>query len=434
MIDGYAQSSQIEKARRLFDQMQEKNVVSWTSMINGYVVSCLFNEALELFQEMQVRRVEPDKVALACALSACAQLGTLDQGQWIHTYIRRKRIQLDNVLGCVLVDMYAKCGELNEAMAVFKKIEETRSVSLWTAMITGFAVHSQGREALDLFEDMEEKGIRPNEITFTGVLTACSYSGLVEEGISLFEKMVKHYKIRPSIEHYGCIVDLLGRAGLIKEAEVLIAAMPMKPNAAIWGALLTACRIHRDYETGTRVGNTLITLDPNDSGRYINLANIFAARGEWNQAAMVRKMMKERKVSKLPGSSLISLDGKAHEFFAGDRSHPETQKIHVEWSQILGRLEEEGYIPETEDLQLDLEEEEKETSIYCHSEKLAVTFGLIRTEPGSTIRIIKNLRVCRDCHNVSKLISKVYDRKIIMRDRSRYHIFKEGHCSCRDYW
>nr|UPT49168.1 pentatricopeptide repeat protein AaPPR947 [Agave angustifolia] len=240
----------------------------------------------------------------------------------------------------------------------------------------------------------------------------------------------------------------------------------MKPNAAIWGALLTACRIHRDYETGTRVGNTLITLDPNDSGRYINLANIFAARGEWNQgvgntlitldpndsgryinlanifaargewnqAAMVRKMMKERKVSKLPGSSLISLDGKAHEFLAGDRSHPETQKIHVEWSQILGRLEEEGYIPETEDLQLDLEEEEKETSIYCHSEKLAITFGLIRTEPGSTIRIIKNLRVCRDCHNVSKLISKVYDRKIIMRDRSRYHIFKEGHCSCRDYW
>jgi len=179
MIDGYTQSGQIETARRLFDQMQEKKCRLMD--FNGYVLSCLFKEALELFQDMQVRRVEPDKVMLACALSVCGTAWRSGpKGQWIHTCIKRKRIQLHQVLGCVLVDMYAKCGELTEVVAIFKKIESKRSVSLWTAMITGFAVRSQGRQAVDLFEDMEEKGIRPNELTFTGILAACSYSGLVE--------------------------------------------------------------------------------------------------------------------------------------------------------------------------------------------------------------------------------------------------------------
>lgn len=362
VLDGYAKNGQIEMARRIFDQMREKNVISWTVMINGYVENCLFKEALDLFQEMQARGVEPDKVALACTLSACAQLGALDQGRWIDTYIRRKRIQLDTILSCVLVDMYAKCGALSEAVTVFEKREDRICVSLWTAMITGFAVHGKGREALNLFEEMEGEGIRPNEITFTGVLRACSYSGLVEEGKTLFMKMVQCYKIRPSIEHYGCLVDLLGRAGLLNEAEQLIAAMPMKPSAVVWGALLTACRIHRDYDRAMRVGKILIQLEPDHAGRYIYLANIFAAKGEWKRAAMVRKMMKKREVSKLPGSSLISVNGTAHEFYAGDRSHPERETIYAEWSKTLARLKQEGYVPETKDLPLDLEEEERNCS------------------------------------------------------------------------
>lgn len=433
MINGYAKGGKIEMARELFDQMENKNIISWTSMIAGYVENCLFNEALDLFQRMQVMDIEPDTVALASVLTACSHLGALDEGRWIHTYINKKQIRLDPVLRCVLVDMYAKCGEVDEALAVFK-IAKEKNVCMWTAMITGFAVHGRGRESLSMFTDMERAAIKPNNITFTGVLTACSYAGMVEEGKSIFERIPKEYNIRPSVEHYGCMVDLLGRAGLLKEAGEMIKTMPVKPNAAVWGALLNACRVHRNFELGRRVGKILIDLEPKQSGRYVQLAGILAAGGWWDEAVVVRNLMKERGVAKLPGCSSISLGGFVHEFVVGDGSHPQTEEIYLEWNKILTRLKKEGYAPLTENLLLDLEEEEKETAIHCHSEKLAIAFGFIRTKPGTTIRIVKNLRVCSDCHLVTKLISKVYSRKIITRDRTRLHVFINGQCSCRDYW
>ncbi|XP_026662592.2 pentatricopeptide repeat-containing protein At5g66520 [Phoenix dactylifera] len=434
MINGYARSGKIEMARELFDQMENKNIISWTTMIAGYVENCLCKEALELFREMQAMDIEPDTVALASVLTACAHLGALDQGRWIHAYVKKKQIGLDPVLRCVLMDMFAKCGELDEALAVFRNTKE-RNVCMWTAMIAGFAAHGQGREALDLFADMERTGIKPNGITFTGVLTACSYAGMVEEGKSIFERIAKDCNMSPSVEHYGCMVDLLGRAGLLKEAEEMIKTMPVKPNAAVWGALLDACRVHRNFELGRRVGKILMDLEPKQSGRYVQLAGILAAEGCWDEAAAVRNLMKERGAAKLPGCSSISLSGCVHEFVAGDRSHRQTEEIYLEWDNILRRLKKGGYVPLTENLLLDLgEEEEKETAIHCHSEKLAIAFGFITTKPGATIRIVKNLRVCSDCHVVSKLISKVYSRKIIMRDRTRFHVFMNGQCSCGDYW
>ncbi|XP_058089016.1 pentatricopeptide repeat-containing protein At5g66520 [Magnolia sinica] len=433
MINGYAKNGEIKNARELFCQMPARNVISWTSMIAGCVECGLFKEALNLFQEMQVAGIEPDNIALVSALSACAQLGALDQGRWIHAYIDKNQISIDPILSCILVDMYAKCGDVEEAFSVFTKIED-KSVAAWTAMITGFATHGRGREALELFMEMKKAGIKPNEITFTGVLTACSYAGLVEEGKLIFKSMKRTCDASPLIEHYGCMVDLLGRAGLLKEAEELIETMPMKPNAAVWGALLRACHIHGNYDLGMRVGNILIKLDPGHGGRYVHLASVFAAAGKWNEAVMVRKLMKDRGVSKLPGCSLIDLNGTVHEFFAGDQSHPNTEEIYYTWDRILERLRQEGYVPTTENLLLDLEEEEKEAAIHHHSEKLAIAFGLINTNPGTTIRVIKNLRVCKDCHTATKLISKVYACEIVVRDRTRFHLFKDGNCSCRDYW
>ncbi|CAL9049524.1 unnamed protein product [Musa banksii] len=433
MIDGYAKSGRLEMALRLFDLMEEKNVVSWTSMITGCVENCLFKEALELFGEMLVTEVEADARALTSALTACTHLGALDQGRWIHTYIKKRQMQLDPALGCVLVDMYAKCGELDEALSIFEMISE-RNVAVWTAMIAGLAVHGLGREALDLFKEMEEAGVKPNHITVTSALTACSYAGMVEEGGSLFERITKEYNMSPSVEHYGCMVDVLGRAGMLKEAEDLINAMPFDPNAAVWGALANACRIHRNFELGKHVGKMLIELEPEQSGRYIQLASILAAEGSWKQSLTTRKLMRERGVLKLPGCSSISVKGSVHEFVVGDRSHPQAEKIHLEWERILRRLRKEGYVASTDQLLLDLEEEEKEAAVGWHSEKLAIAFGFISTEPGTTIRIVKNLRVCADCHAVSKLISKVYRRKIVMRDRARFHVFVDGTCSCKDYW
>ncbi|OVA18744.1 Pentatricopeptide repeat [Macleaya cordata] len=433
IIDGYVKNGKIETACELFRQMPEKNFISWTSVIAGCVANGQFKEALKLFHEMQISGVKPDNLALTSTLSACAYLGALDQGRWVHTYIDKNQIQIDSVLECSLVDMYAKSGDLEEALRVFR-IAKKRSVPVWTAMITGFAIHGRGREALDLFMEMQISGIKPNSVTFTGVLTACSHAGLVEEGKLIFESMERNHSVIPSIEHYGCMVDLLGRAGRLKEAEELIENMPMNPNAAIWGALLSACCIHGEFELAKRVGKILIEVDGDHGGRYVHLARIFAATGQSDEAVKLRKLMKDVGVSKLPGCSSIELNGVVHEFFAGDQSHPQRGEIHLMWKNIAERLKQEGYVPATGNLLLDLDEEEKETAIQQHSESLAIAFGFIGTESGTMIRVIKNLRVCDDCHTAIKLISKVYSRQIVVRDRIRFHIFKDGNCSCGNYW
>ena len=433
MIDGYTKSGDIDTAYKFFKDMPVKNVISWTAMISGFVGANLNKEALKLFHEMQVASIKPDNVALVSSLSACAHLGSLDEGRWIHTYIDKNGIKIDPILGCVLIDMYVKCGDMDEALKVFRKLEK-RSISAWTAIINGFAIHGQGQEALDWFMKMQKAGIKPNSITFTAILTACSHAGLVDEGKLLFKTMMTDYKLNPTIEHYGCMVDLLGRAGLLLEAKELIEKMPLNPNPAILGALLNACRIHGHLELGKQIGKILIEVDPAHGGRYIHLASIHAADGEWDQAVQVRSWMKNQGVSKLPGCSAISLNGIIHEFLAGDASHPQMDEIYKMWNQIAEKLQQDGYKPATGDLLLDLDDEEKERAIQQHSEKLAIAFGLIRTKPETTIRIFKNLRVCEDCHTVLKLISKIYAREIIVRDRTRFHLFKEGKCSCRDYW
>ncbi|KAG2720097.1 hypothetical protein I3760_02G020000 [Carya illinoinensis] len=433
MIDGYAKLGSLKMAFEFFKNMPVKNVISWTAMISGFVGAGLNRDALNLFCEMLIAGVKPDNVALVISLSACAHLGALDQGRWIHAYIAKNGIKIDRILGCVLIDMYGKCGDMEEALEVFTKLEK-RGTSEWTTIINGFAIHGQGEEALDLFVQMNKAGIKPNLITFTAILTACSHAGLVDDGKSMFKSMTTVYRLNPTIEHYGCMVDLLGRAGLLMEAKDLIEKMPLKPNAAIWGALLNACWIRGHLELGKQIGKILSEIDPWHGGRYIHLARIHAAAGEWDQAVEVRSQMKHRGVSKLPGCSAISVNGIVHEFSAGDGCHPQMEKIYWMWNQITEKLRQEGYKSATGDLLLDLHDEEKERAIQYHSEKLAIAFGLISTRPETTIRVVKNLRVCEDCHIVTKLISKIYARDIIVRDRTRFHHFKNGKCSCRDYW
>ncbi|XP_038722707.1 pentatricopeptide repeat-containing protein At5g66520 [Tripterygium wilfordii] len=433
MINGCKRCGDIELADEIFKEMPEKNVVSWTTMISSYVEAGQYKKSLNLFQEMQTVGVEPDDVSLTCILSACAHLGALDQGKWIHAYIDRTVIQIDPIIGCALIDMYARCGDVEEALAVFLKMER-KNVAAWTALISGLAINGKARDALYWFMKMQKAGIMPNQITFTAILKACSYAGLVDKGKSLFQSMEKSYGLKPTIEHYGCMVDLLGRAGMLTEAKKLVETMPMKPNAVIWGALLSACRIHGNKELGKQIGKTLIEVDPDHGGRYIQLASIHAAAGEWNQAVEVRKKMKVRGLAKLPGCSAISINGIVHEFFAGDNSHPDMKEIYHEWNQIAERLREEGYKPATGSLLHDLEDEDKETAIHHHSEKLAMAFGLRRMKPGTTLRIVKNLRICEDCHTVARLISKIYDKEMIMRDRIRFHHFRDGKCTCGDYW
>ncbi|QHO34308.1 pentatricopeptide repeat-containing protein At5g48910 isoform X2 [Arachis hypogaea] len=433
MITGFARCGKIENARNMFDEMDERNEISWSAIIDGYIKQGCFKEAMEVFHKMQREKVKPKQYLLPSVVAACANLGSLDQGRWIHSYVERNSFQLDGVLGTALVDMYAKCGRLDMAWEVFEKVR-MKQVSTWNAMIWGLSIHGRAEDAIQLLTKMQEEKQKPNKVTLLGVLNACAHAGMVERGIGLLNSMKEVYGIEPRVEHFGSVVDLLGRAGLVNEAEKLIESMPMKPNAAVLGALLNACRIHGNVELGEQLGWILLDMEPQNSGRYSLLSNIYAKAGRWDDVTRVRKLMKERGIKTIPGSSMIDLHGTVHEFKMGEGSHPQMKEIYVMLENVMEKLRNEGYSPNTTMVSFDIEEEEKETALKQHSEKIALAFGLIHTEPGTTLRIVKNLRVCEDCHSAFKLVSRVYNRDIIMRDRARYHHFRNGVCSCKDFW
>ncbi|KAK0587902.1 hypothetical protein LWI29_030878 [Acer saccharum] len=295
----------VEEARKLFDEMPERDVASWSGMISGYAQCGMCVEALMVFKDMvEVAIVVPNEPALVSAVSACAQLRALEEGVWLHNYIVENKFFIDVVLGTVLVDMYGKCGCIERAVRVFNSMIE-RNVLSWNSMIAGLAMNGCGRQGLSLFWKMQQVGAAPNELTFIALFSGCSHSGLVDEGIRLFDLMTQNYCIRPQAEHYGSIVDLLGRAGLIKEALKLVESMPIEPHPELWGALVNACSIHGDVELGKKLGKRLLELDPQHSGRYALLSNILAAAQRWDDVETVRNLLKDRKVSKLPGNSVV---------------------------------------------------------------------------------------------------------------------------------
>ncbi|CAM8931199.1 unnamed protein product [Rhodiola kirilowii] len=432
MISGYLKCGFVDKAREIFDSMPERDVVSWSAMISGYAQIDRFSEATALFNDMQVEGIRPDEPTLVSLLSACTRFVALDQGKWIHAYIKKNQVKVNAILGATLIDMYMKCGCVENAMEVFSGMEEKR-VSSWNALIVGYAMNGMVENSLETFSEMN-KFIEPNGITFLGVLGACRHMGLVEEGRSYFNSMVNVHKIEPTVKHYGCLVDLLGRAGMLKEAEETIMNMPISPDAATWGALLGACRKFRNNEMGERVGRKLIELQPNHDGFHVLLSNFLASNGNWDDVFKVRGAMAHHGVVKEPGLSSIEVNGVVHEFLAGDRTHSQIVDIENKLDEIFRRLKMEGYAPDMGEVLYDIDDEEKESNIFRHSEKLAIAFGLISTEQPTPIRIMKNLRICNDCHVAAKLISKVFDRVIVVRDRHRFHHFKKGSCSCLDYW
>eukprot|EP01018_Ginkgo_biloba_P031910 Gb_25359 [translate_table: standard] len=433
MIAGYAHNGYVDEALNLFEKMPERDLVSWNVMIAGYAQNGHFDEALELFRQMQLRSGKPNLDTFPSILPACANLAALEHGKEVHEDIIRNGFQCNVFVGSALIDMYAKCGNIKDGWKVFNKMPR-RSVVSWNAMIAGYAMHGCCKEALQLFEEMQHAGTNPDHVTFVGVLSACCHAGLVDDGLQYFNCMSHSYHVTPVMEHYCCIVDLLGRAGRLDEAQDFINKMPIKPNANIWGSLLGACRIHTNIELGEHVAERLFELNPYTAAPYVLLSNIYAASSRWDDIEKVRKMMKDRKVKKTPGCSWVEVNKKVYAFLVGDRSHPETDKIYAKLESLSGQMKEAGYVPDTGFALNDVEEEHKVHILSHHSEKLAIAFGLINTSPGTPIRIIKNLRVCGDCHSAIKFISKIVAREIVVRDANRFHHFRDGWCSCGDYW
>ncbi|KAJ0442312.1 putative tetratricopeptide-like helical domain superfamily, DYW domain-containing protein [Helianthus annuus] len=432
-VDTYAKCGSMTKALATFDQMREKDAVTWGAMIQGYVSNGEPKEALDMFYRMKNDNIKPDCYTIVGVLSACSSLGALELGEWARTLVDKNEFLYNPIVGTSLIDMYAKCGKMGSAWRVFKEMKE-KDLIVWNAVITGLGMTGQTKVLFGLLGQLEKLGIHPDGKTFIGILCGCTHAGLVNDGKRYFNNMTRVFSLTPSIEHYGCMVDLLGRAGLLDEAHLLIKSMPMEPNAIVWGALLSGCRLHRDTQLAEYVLKKLIELEPWNSGNYVLLSNIFSANKNWEDAENIRSAMSHRSIRKIPGCCWIEVKGVVHEFLVGDKSHPMREQIYAKLSELTMGLKQMGYVPTTEFVLFDVEDEEKEHFLGCHSEKLAIAFGLISTKPGDVIRVVKNIRVCGDCHMAIKLFSKITGREIVLRDNNRFHSFIDGSCSCGDYW
>ncbi|KAH7571970.1 hypothetical protein JRO89_XS04G0176700 [Xanthoceras sorbifolium] len=423
LVDMYSKMGDIGSAHSVFEGMSVKNLVSWNAMISGCVQNGSLLESFVLFRRLVVSGGGFDSGTIVSLLQGCAQIADLRNGKIIHCCILRRGLELNLILCTALVDLYSKCSALKQARFVFDRMND-KNVITWTAMLVGLAQNGI----------MIKEGVRPNETTFVSLLTACSHSGLVEEGIDFFYGMETHYKIRPTEKHYACLVDLLGRAGRLEEAEAVINQMPFTPGSSVFEALLSGCRTHKNIDMGIRTGDRLLRLDAMNPGTHIMLSNIYAEARRWDAVNHIRSLMRRKGLRKTPGYSLIEVKNQVHSFFAGDDSHPNWAEIHQLLEKLRSVVEAIGYVPETSCVLRDVDEPTKIKLLWRHSERLAIAFGLLSTPAGSLIRITKNLRVCVDCHTLTKYISKVVKREIIVRDANRFHHFIDGNCSCNDYW
>lgn len=439
LVSGLSHNNRAEEALRSFREFRDRgvklNVISWTSI----VACCSQNgediEALDLFGEMQAVGVRPNSVTVSCVLPACANIAALAHGRSIHSFSIRNGMSEGAYVCSSLVDMYAKCGRIVEARRVFEAAApSSRNVVSWNAMLGGYAIHGKAREAVELFDLMQKRGQKPDSVTFTCLLAACSQAGMMEQGRRYFETMSEDHGIPPRMEHYACMVSLLGRAGRLKRAYALIQKMPQEPDACVWGALLGGCRLHGDVAMGEIAARKLLELEPGNVGNYILLSNIYAAKGMRGDVDRVRAMMRAMGLKKNPGCSWIELKNRLHTLLAGDQSHPQIIQILERLEKLGVEMRKLGHQSSTDLVLQDVEEQEKEHILCGHSEKLAVALGLLSTPPGTPLRVIKNLRICGDCHAVIKFISRFERREIFVRDTNRFHHFEDGECSCGDYW
>ncbi|KAI3704229.1 hypothetical protein L1987_74445 [Smallanthus sonchifolius] len=438
LIAMYSGCDDLEASYAVFTGLPTKDVVIWNSLIaasgkNGFGVG-----ALDLVREMKLSNVEPDSVTIISVLSVCSKLAALRQGREVHQYIIRHGLDSSNFVCNALIDMYGRCGALYKSRQVFdSSVGQRRDIVSWNVMIAAYGMHGFGTDALKLFRHMTvHEEIRPNHVTFTNLLSACSHSGLITQGRDYFKLMKQEYALEPDMEQYACMVDLMARSGKLSETLEFIENMPFEPNAAVWGSLLGACRIHLNLEMAKHAAKFLFELEPESSGNYILLANIYSTLGRWEDAARIRCLMKERGVTKSPGCSWIEIGRKVYSFVVGDTSHPFMDQIYAKMESLYFKIKQKGYVPDTKFVLQNMEDVEKEAILCGHSEKLALAFGLISTSASSStpLRVIKNLRVCGDCHSAMKYISAVENREIIMRDNYRFHHFVDGVCSCGDYW
>ncbi|CAN8245869.1 unnamed protein product [Cochlearia groenlandica] len=433
LITCYANCRRTDECRKVFDEKAREQVAVWTALLSGYSLNKEHEDAVSVFSDMLRNNILPNQSTFASGLNSCSALGTLDWGKEMHGVAIKLGLGTDSFVGNSLIVMYSDCGNGNDAVSVFVEILK-KSIVSWNSIIVGFAQHGHGKRAFVVFGQMIRLNVKPEAITFTGLLSACSHCGFLHKGKKLFDYMSKS---RPNhvdrkIQHYTCMVDILGRCGELKEAEELIKSMPLEPNEMVWLALLSACRMHCDVDIAEKAAAAVFKLNSKSSAAYVLLSNTYASACRWSNVSKLRVKMKQKGTMKERGSSWVVLRGQKHEFFSGDR--PDCLSVYKKLEFLRDKLKELGYVPDYRSALHDVEDEQKEEMLWHHSERLAIAFALINTVEGGTMTVMKNLRVCEDCHTVIKLISRVVGREIVLRDPTRFHHFKDGMCSCGDYW
>nr|DAD36428.1 TPA_asm: hypothetical protein HUJ06_007069 [Nelumbo nucifera] len=433
LVDMYVKCGSLEDALKEFDDMETRDVITWNTIIAGCVQIGDCSLGLKMISQMRAKGVMPDVATFLGILPGCSLLAAKRQGKEIHGCILKFGFDLDVPIRNALIEMYSKCGILEWSLHVFDHTK-VKDVVTWTALISALGMYGQGKKALRAFAEMEATGIVPDHVTFVAIIFACSHAGLVKEGLACFNQMKNDYNIEPRIEHYACIVDLLSRSGLLSEAEEFILAMPFNPDASIWGSLLSACRINSGTQITERVLEHILAMSSSDTGYYVLASNIYASLGKWDQVRKIRKSIKDRGLKKDPGCSWIEIRNRVYVFGTGNRAVEQSEEIYQLLRKLGDLMVKEGYVADPNFVLYDVEEEEKRDMLCGHSERLAIAFGLLNTSPGTPLQIMKNLRVCGDCHTVTKYISKIKERELIVRDANRFHIFRNGTCTCGDYW
>ncbi|KVH94751.1 Pentatricopeptide repeat-containing protein [Cynara cardunculus var. scolymus] len=432
-------------AERLLFQAPNPNIFSWNSVIRGFSKSQISptSQSISIFRSL-IRRgcPNPNTYTLAFVLKACMILQAFQEGQQVHSYVIRHGFSSSSFLQSSFVGFYAKCEEIMFARKVFDEIPE-RNMIAWSTMISGYAKLDMFSEALDSFISMQKAGVVPDEVTMASVISACAGLGaldvacvhgqLVSEGRRRWASMLE-LGIEPSVEHYSCMVDIFCRANLFEEAYTFIRNMPIEPDPVIWRTFLVACKKNKDMVRGEIASQQLLESEPSNPENYALLSSFYAACSEWSKMGHIRKQMRDKGMKTVPGCSSIEVDGFINEFVLGDWSHPESNEIREVLGDILKRLNSLGYRPDVSGVLHDVEDEAKKEALCEHSERLAIAYGIMKTKAPVVIRVVKNLRVCDDCHEVTKIISAVYEREIVVRDRVRFHRFVGGSCSCKDIW
>ncbi|KAG2331127.1 hypothetical protein Bca4012_019424 [Brassica carinata] len=437
LVYGYAACGKTEKALDVIENMKKNNVkpnvVSWTAILSGCSKNGDFRNALKVFRKMQEEGVCPNSATISTLLRILGCLSLLHSGKEVHCFCLKNNLIRDAYVATALVDMYTRSGDLRSASELFRSVEN-KPLASWNCMIMGHAMFGQGQEGIAVFNKMLEAGLEPDAITFTSVLSVCKNSGLVREGWEYFDLMRSRYGVTPSIEHCSCMVEMLGRSGYLDEALDFIQTMPLKPDATIWGAFLSSCKIHRDLELAEVAWKRLQVLEPHNSANYMMMINLYSYLKRWEDAERIRDSMRSHRVRVEDLWSWIQIDQRVHVFYAEGKAHPDEGGIYFELYRLVSEMKKSGYVPDTRCIHQNISEAEKEKLLLGHTEKLAITYGLIRKKGLDPIRVVKNTSICSDCHTVAKYITVLRNREIVLQEGSRIHHFKDGKCSCSDSW